>query len=191
MHVRLWAAGDMSKAPFIPLEKDVKPHALREEAVDWGARVKAAQVALQSEMAAAVSVLQAAKQHPGTCDSESEAASAAVLCAAAFEVLGSVSGLLPPGGWKKAVRLFSHCMVRAIICRVKWWLCRGHTIAVCNHAKVVACEACSSWQLVIAADIFAQPQVLVHMAAMLFAVYRTVCQTRFIACDRSSMGGLA
>lgn len=114
MHILLWAAAGKGKAQFVPLDKSATPEAVAQEAPSWQRGVHAAQVAYQSEMAGLLEVLQQSSRMPGQCGSQCEAASAAVLCAMAFEVLGGVCGLMPPGGWDRAVRLFSHVTVRTL-----------------------------------------------------------------------------
>lgn len=112
MHALLWAAGGKGKARFVPLDKAMSPEAVAKEAQTWQPRVHVAQVAYQSEVSGLLEVLQGSSNKPGLCSSQCEAASAAVLCAMAFEVLAAVCELLPQGGWDRAVRLFSHVMVR-------------------------------------------------------------------------------
>ena len=111
MHLLLWAAGGKGKARFVPLDKLTGPEGVVREAQTWKQRVHAAQVAYQSEMTGCLEVLQESGTAPGLCSAQCDAASAAVLCAMVFEVLGAVCGLLPQGGWDRAVRLFSHVTV--------------------------------------------------------------------------------
>jgi hypothetical protein len=111
MHILLWAAGGKGKARFIPLDKAMSPEAVAKEAQTWQHRVNIAQVAYQSELYGLIEILQGSREQPGLCSAQCEAASAAVMCSIAFEVLGGICELLPKGGWDRAVRLFSHVMV--------------------------------------------------------------------------------
>lgn len=111
MHVLLWAAAGKGKVRFQPLDKSLSAEAVAAEARTWQQRVQAAQVAFQSEVSSFLEILPGSRQQPGLCGLQCDAASAAVLCALTFEVLGGVCELLPKGGWDRAVRLFSHVMV--------------------------------------------------------------------------------
>jgi hypothetical protein len=111
MHILLWAAGGKGKARFTPLDKALTPEEVEKEAQTWQQRVHIAQAAFQCELCGLIEILQGVKEHSGLCSWQCEAASAAVMCSMAFEVLGGVCKLLPEGGWDRAVRLFSHVMV--------------------------------------------------------------------------------
>jgi hypothetical protein len=111
MHILLWVAGGKGKARFVALDKSMRPDDIAKEAQTWQQRVQVAQVAYQNEVSTCIQMLQGSSSHPGLHGSQREAASAAVLCAMAFEVLGGLCELLPHGGWDRAVRLFSYVMV--------------------------------------------------------------------------------
>lgn len=110
MHILLWVSGGKGKARFVPLDKAMSSSAVEKEAKTWQQRVQMAQMAFQSEIPGFLEVLRGSMQE-GVDSAQHEAASAGILCALAFEVLGGVCHLLPERGWDRAVRLFSHVMV--------------------------------------------------------------------------------
>ena len=105
INILLWATE--ARGQLKPLEKA----AASDTKASLSARVPLARAALFAELEAAGQQMALLKGCPGHCSGVTEATAAAVGCALAFEILGSICGLLPPNGWLRARQSFVDLMV--------------------------------------------------------------------------------